>query len=108
MNLSVRSPADRPPDDAPALNGGADGLVPPYDRIRRQLEEGEIVPFLGAGASLPFEPIDKYLRESSQRPPTGSELAELLAQDSQYPGDPSDLALIAQFYEYVQVDQRAA
>jgi hypothetical protein len=79
---------------------------PPYRFIARKLLEGEVVPFLGAGASVfhhPAHPDDKVIC-----PPTGSALAELLAEEAGFLEDPDlrlDLPLVASYFEHVNVDR---
>src|SRR5262245_40643086 len=58
-----------------------------YAEIAKRLREGTIVPFFGAGASIGFGP------------PSGSELARLLADASKFPDTEGsgDLALLASY-----------
>lgn len=61
-----------------------------WDLIVRRIREGVCVPFLGAGASVGFD---------GPGLPTGSALAEMLAEDCNYPGaDRTDLFRVAQYY----------
>ena len=77
-------------------------LPPPYGLIRQAFLDGEIIPFLGAGASLgprvpagsgwTAPPPAAYL-------PNGSELAEHLATSAGFPAsEPKDLAKVAQYF----------
>ena len=65
------------------------------------LADGEVVPFLGAGANLCDRP-DQTAWESGVFPPSGSELAARLAEKSKYPDDDGgDLLRIAQYVDAV-------
>lgn len=79
---------------------------PPYRFIARKLLEGEVVPFLGAGASVCYHPA--HPDGTVICPPTGSALAELLAEEAGFPQDPDlrpDLPLVASYFEHVSVDR---
>lgn len=76
-------------------------IVPPYGTIARALCDGNVIPFLGAGASMlsrpqgePFDP------RTSRGLPTGAELARVLAEDASYPGgeDLGDLAKVSSYF----------
>lgn len=77
------------------------GLEPPYGIIWRHLKQGEVVPFLGAGASLGAATAPAA--GAAVYPPSGSELAEELARESSFPStsrhDRSDLIKVASFYQ---------
>src|SRR5215213_3091743 len=63
-----------------------------YKLIRSQLENGKVIPFLGAAAS----------RISTPSPPTALKLAELLLEDTDFPKKEScDLATAAQYLKSV-------
>ncbi len=75
-------------------------LTPPYRLIREKLLQGQVIPFLGSGASLGGRqtsavwdgPPAAYL-------PTAPELACYLARKIEFPKDePRDLAKVAQYY----------
>ncbi len=85
------------------------GLPPPYPEIHQALQEGTVIPFLGAGAPL-------YSRNPRTTPwyekqqgkeviswlPTAGELAEYLAVRTQLPaGERGELTKMAQYYEAV-------
>ena len=76
---------------------------PPYSGIWRQLEQGLVVPFLGAGASRSARIRSKqdYGVEGDSLP-SGGQLAEKLAQDSELPSkeksDREDLAKVPSYY----------
>ena len=73
---------------------------PPYRFIAKKLLRGEVVPFLGAGASV--------LNHSPNCPPTGSGLTRLLAQEAGFPEDPDlrpDLPLVASYFARVAIDR---
>jgi hypothetical protein len=90
---------------AEAIRAGGDE-EPPYRFIARKLLEGEVVPFLGAGASVFHRP--QHPDNSIMYPPTGSALAQLLADEAGFPEDPDlrpDLPLVASYFEHVNVDR---
>lgn len=67
------------------------GQIIDWSVLVDNLKDQELVPFLGAGASLGFNGSDGL--------PTASELAESLAQACHYPGyDTSDLLRVTQYY----------
>lgn len=75
------------------------GLEPPYPFIRKGLNSGSVIPFLGAGASLGAAVSGGVAPEEL---PSGSELAAQLALDSNFPKDEEpSLASVAQYYEDV-------
>lgn len=82
-------------------------IEPPYGIIRDQLERGEIIPFLGAGASLCGRPVDgeghraEWTGHSEPFLPSGAELGRWLGNKCRYPEDlaSADLAKIASYYE---------
>lgn len=79
----------------------SDRIEPPYGEIWEQLRDGEIVPFLGAGASLGERADDAHF--DGNHPaflPSGSELSEWLAKFVNFPEKPAtDLAKVASFYQ---------
>jgi hypothetical protein len=79
-------------------------LEPPYGVLWKELKEGQIVAFLGAGASLSGRPPEAAWQEQdSPYPPKGSELAGLLADEACFPStsdtDRRDLAKVASYFE---------
>ena len=83
------------------------GEQPPYGAIWEQFESGEVIPLLGAGASLCSRPEDDEGRPLSWTGaddpflPNGRELGNWLADKCNFP-DPaelSDLAKVASYYE---------
>src|SRR6266481_3205605 len=78
-------------------------LSPPYLEIREGIEAGQVIPFLGAGASLGRRtPSKKKWAPQSAYLPTGSELAKYLAGRIEFPPDePPDLAKVAQYFEVI-------
>ena len=75
------------------------GLEPPYPFIRKGLETGRVIPFLGAGASLG---TTVAAADAPHSLPTGRELAEQLARESNFPeGEEQTLSSVAQYYEDV-------
>lgn len=75
-------------------------VEPPYQLILDGLEKGKVIPFLGAGASLPALLDDTLWKvDTAQRFPLALELAEALAGYTNYPQDaPRELALVAQYF----------
>lgn len=88
----------------------SDRIEPPYGEIWEQLREGEIVPFLGAGASIGPRPKDASFDGNHPKfLPTGSELAAWLASFVSFPETPaSDLAKVASFYQVQAKGDRLA
>jgi hypothetical protein len=81
------------------------GIPPPYGIIRRLLNEGRVVPFLGAGASMLGRPTGSNPAAwDLQAPflPSGWELAHFLADEAAFPSDDpydrDDLAKVASYY----------
>jgi hypothetical protein len=72
----------------------------PYGVIRQALEEGRVIPFLGAGASLGYRPEPPAWKKGESRfLPTAWELACHLATMSNLaPELPRELPAIAQYY----------
>ena len=91
------------------MNGPPQEDTPPYGIIAQQLRAGQVVPFLGAGASAVYRPEGEEGWDSGKDfLPFASELAQKLARDATYPEDPdavSDLALVASYYEHVEGDR---
>lgn len=81
--------------------------APPYGIIRDQIDAGEVIPFLGAGASLCGRPNDldghpiEWRDASAEFLPSGAELGNWLAAKCSFPDspDPTDLAKIASYFE---------
>jgi hypothetical protein len=76
---------------------------PPYGIIWKQLRSGNVVPFLGAGASLGARPPDAAWRPDAPGfLPSGLELAHFLADEATFPSsdprDRDDLAKVASYY----------
>ena len=73
------------------------GVEPPYRVIWDLWKRGEVLPVLGAGATLAFQEV------GVARPPLGRELAQFLASDVQLSdeADYADLAEIASYYAAV-------
>ena len=79
-------------------------LEPPYPLIRDALSRGEVIPFLGSGASLGDRKPNERQWEmgKSSYLPTAGELATYLANKTQFPqGETRDLAKVAQYYGVV-------
>jgi hypothetical protein len=78
-------------------------LEPPYGSLWKELKQGNIVAFLGAGASLSGRPENSVWTDQSAYLPKGSELSRWLAEDAGFPsGEESerrDLAKVASYFE---------
>lgn len=75
-------------------------LAPPYPFIHSKLKGGKVIPFLGSGASLGGrEPGAKWQKGANAFLPTATELANYLAETTQFPSDEMpDLTKVAQYY----------
>ena len=74
-----------------------------FGLVAELLADGEVVPFLGAGANLCDRPVEARWEPGSFAP-SGRELARALAEKSKYPNpdDPAlDLLKVSQYYEAV-------
>jgi hypothetical protein len=75
---------------------------PPYGEIADLLAQGEVVPFLGAGANLGTRPAQAIWDEKCAFMPTGGELSRFLAGKSGFPSaddhDITDLAKVASYF----------
>lgn len=60
-------------------------LEPPYELIADALADGEVIPFLGSGASRAIGSTETWSPEHGDRFPTSEELAEFLAKKANYP-----------------------
>jgi SIR2-like domain len=88
----------------------ANGNPPPYGIIAQALRAGEVVPFLGAGASAVYRPEDDRdgWNHTKLYLPFGAELAlRKLAPDANFPQPDlaSNLGLVASYYEHVEGDR---
>ena len=73
---------------------------PPYRLIFDGLNEGSVIPFLGAGASLTWD--SETEGENQEHLPSATELANYLAKKVDFPKDETvDLAKVAQYYSLV-------
>lgn len=78
------------------MSQGSNQLSPPYRLIMDNLRQGLVIPFLGAGASLPIEGT------SGKDLPNATQLANFLAEESAFPVEEGgDLAKIAQYYSLI-------
>lgn len=85
---------------------------PPYGIIANQLKQGNVIPFLGAGASLSGRPPDaKWDGRTATFLPSGKELANQLAEDCSLPSsdpyDCDDLSKVSSYYAEVSADRAA-
>ncbi len=76
---------------------------PPYGIIWNSLKEGNVVPFLGAGASfVGRKETMKWMSPEDGFLPSGNELANLLAEESEFPSDiqfdRDDLSKVSSYY----------
>lgn len=78
-------------------------LVPPYRLIYESINQGLVIPFLGAGASLYLDPLPAGdSKEKKVFVPTATELANFLARKSEFPAEEAvDLAKVAQYYSLI-------
>ena len=78
-------------------------LLPPFPFILNKLNEGKVIPFLGAGASLGGRASGaKWKKGDKNFLPLGSELAGYLADTTQFPAEEMpDLTKVAQYYDVV-------
>jgi hypothetical protein len=79
---------------------------PPYGVIRELLASGNVVPFLGAGASIGRrEEGTKWEGPTPNCLPTSAELADFLAEQARFPShekyERTDLAKVSAYYEDV-------
>lgn len=78
-------------------------LVPPYPFILKKLNTSQVIPFLGAGASLGGR-HPGAIRKQGVRDflPTAGELAGHLADTTEFPsGESRDLTKVARYYSVV-------
>jgi hypothetical protein len=71
-----------------------------YARVAKLLENGAVVPFLGAGANLCDRP-DEVPWELGRFAPSGGELAATLAASGEYPDPDLDLLRVSQYVDAV-------
>lgn len=82
---------------------------PPYKTIHAELVEGEVIPFLGSGASLcrripkgaEWGSLDAQRKWQISYIPTASELAKYLAEEASFPDKEKDLAKVAQYFDAI-------
>lgn len=76
---------------------------PPYRIIWERLQQGRVIPFFGAGASMAARPANSsWTPKTTIFPPSGRELSRELAKDSEFPAndprDEEDLAKVSSYY----------
>ena len=79
-------------------------LEPPYPFIKDRLQSGQVIPFLGSGASLDKRDFQQtpWYEPQFRYPPSATELADYLARMTQFPpGETRDLTKVAQYYNVV-------
>lgn len=70
--------------------------------VGKRIEEGKVIPFLGAGANLCDRPALAEWQPGGAFLPSGGELARYLASEYEYPGDDSrDLVRVAQYVDLI-------
>jgi SIR2-like domain len=69
-----------------------------FRRVARRIDEGNVTPFLGAGANLCDRPSDQGW-EPGVFLPSGAELAAELARTSEYPDTDLDLLRVSQYVD---------
>lgn len=78
---------------------------PPYQVILDRLQQGKVIPFLGAGASFVGRDDAVAWTDGAPFPPRGAELSRLLADKAQFgavspdPDDSADLLKVSAYYE---------
>ena len=70
-----------------------------YWLVANLIGEGQVIPFLGAGANLCDRPDDTVFEIGGDYLPSGSELADELARGVRYPLADLDLARISQYFD---------
>ena len=92
------------PDD-PVIKQTGDGI--PYKVIATALKSGNLVPFLGAGASAAHRPKDTAWTPGAPFGPFASELARYLANEGTFPDESGtdDLMLVASYFESDPADR---
>lgn len=85
-------------------------ISPPYPIIAKKLSKGELVPFLGAGASACVRPDEtKFDPKGPTVLPSAWELSMTLADDCAFPSDKDedrgDLAKVSSYYAHVSGDR---
>ncbi len=83
---------------------------PPYGIIAKQLKQGNVIPFLGAGASQSSRPEETHWDpQTAPFLPSAKELARQLADDASLPStdpyDRDDLARVASYYAEVAANR---
>ena len=78
-------------------------LEPPYPYIHEKLRQGQVIPFLGAGASLGGrKPGEEWDKGSTTCLPNATELACYLAEKTMFPRKESrDLTKVAQYFHVI-------
>jgi hypothetical protein len=67
-----------------------------YNHVARELVQGRLTPFLGAGVNLSSQALGEKFAPGV-RLPSGRELAKDLAHEFSYPGDDEDLVRVSQW-----------
>jgi len=85
------------------MNPDLQQLSPPYQLIYDSLNQGRVIPFLGAGASYNRDAFPESGQPADRISlPTAHELANYLAHKSEFPsGETIDLAKVAQYYSLI-------
>ena len=78
--------------------------LPPFERISDLWNRGQLIPFLGPGASVVGRsPHEGYSPAHPSSPPSAAELADLLASEVNFPSTDAnlrtDLTLVSSYFE---------
>jgi len=84
--------------------------IPPFGIIAKQMRQGNVIPFLGAGASSSGRPTgSKWDTTCVTFLPTGRELSLQLAEDASFPSsdphDRNDLSKVSSYYAEVAANR---
>lgn len=78
-------------------------VEPPYGEIADLLQTGQVIPFLGAGVNFGTRPPgEKWTEKNESFLPSGAELSQFLARQSNFPSDDDhdtmDLAKVSSYF----------
>ena len=80
-------------------------MEPPYEEILEELQQGMVIPFLGAGASMIAPPGAKWDPKNPAFLPSGWDLSELLASRANFPTsdvkERQNLAKVASYFSEI-------
>jgi hypothetical protein len=84
-------------------------ISPPYGLIFEELQKGDVIPFLGSGASLGNRNpgTQPWKWEESESLPTSGELSSFLAKQTEFPEDESmELSKVTEYYEVIAAGRK--